>query len=201
MSIVHIWCQLVFAIHFFSRTPTSLLICVLIISHTGIWPRIHITRKRCKLRHFKSRLQLGWNRVRQVKTQTCCVPLYSMFHIWPCWCNLWHFLTQKGAQDESGFLKVHPAEGSWALNLSQVGLMGCWWGWAGWGYWRRQFAYCTISGSDDENCTYSHHYQGRIYFNTVNLFHSTGMDLVSIPASRVVLANPIPRDRIFQSYP
>ena len=48
---------------------------------------------------------------------------------------------------------------------------------------------------------FPHHYQGRIDFNTVNLCHSTGMDLVSIPASRVVLANPIPRDRIFQSYP
>ena len=43
---------------------------------------------------------------------------------------------------------------------------------------------------------FSHHYQGRIDFNTVNLFHSTGMDLAGIPASRVGLTNPVPRDRI-----
>ena len=49
--------------------------------------------------------------------------------------------------------------------------------------------------------TFSHHYQGRIDFNTVNPSHSTGMDLVSIPASRGVLANPIPRDKIFQYSP
>ena len=44
--------------------------------------------------------------------------------------------------------------------------------------------------------SFSHHYQGRIDFNTVNLFHSTGMDLAGIPASRVGLTNPVPRDRI-----
>ena len=48
---------------------------------------------------------------------------------------------------------------------------------------------------------FPHHYQGRIDFNTVNPSHSTGMDLVSIPASRGVLANPIPRDKIFQYSP
>ena len=49
--------------------------------------------------------------------------------------------------------------------------------------------------------SFPHHYQGRIDFNTVNPSHSTGMDLVSIPASRGVLANPIPRDKIFQYSP
>ena len=49
--------------------------------------------------------------------------------------------------------------------------------------------------------TFPHHYQGRIDFNTVNPFHSTRMDLVSIPAWRAVLANPVPRDRIFQYSP
>ena len=47
-----------------------------------------------------------------------------------------------------------------------------------------------------EDLAFSHHYQGRIDFNTVNLFHSTGMDLAGIPASRVGLTNPVPRDRI-----
>ena len=36
--------------------------------------------------------------------------------------------------------------------------------------------------------TFSHHYQGRIDFNTVNLFHSAGMDLACILASREGLA-------------
>ena len=48
---------------------------------------------------------------------------------------------------------------------------------------------------------FPHHYQGRIDFNTVNPCHSTGMDLMSIPAGRVVLANPVPRAKIFQSCP
>ena len=51
------------------------------------------------------------------------------------------------------------------------------------------------------NCPFPHHYQGRIDFNTVNPCHSTGMDLVSIPAGRVVLANPVPRAKIFQYSP
>ena len=49
--------------------------------------------------------------------------------------------------------------------------------------------------------TFPHHYQGRIDFNTVNPFHSTRMDLVSIPAWREVMANPVPRDKIFQYSP
>ena len=49
--------------------------------------------------------------------------------------------------------------------------------------------------------SFPHHYQGRIDFYTVNPIHSMGMDLMSIPASKVVLTNPIPRDKIFQSYP
>ena len=48
---------------------------------------------------------------------------------------------------------------------------------------------------------FPHHYQGRIDFNTVNPRHSAGMDFVSIPARMVVLANPVPRDRIFQYSP
>ena len=52
-----------------------------------------------------------------------------------------------------------------------------------------------------EHCTFPHHYQGRIDFNTVNPFHSTRMDLVSIPAGRAVMANPVPRDRIFHYSP
>ena len=36
--------------------------------------------------------------------------------------------------------------------------------------------------------SFPHHYQGRIDFNTVNPSHSSGMDLMSIPASRGVLA-------------
>ena len=53
----------------------------------------------------------------------------------------------------------------------------------------------------DIDMSFPHHYQGRSDFNTVNPVHSTGMDLMSIPASKVVLTNPIPRDKIFQSYP
>ena len=48
---------------------------------------------------------------------------------------------------------------------------------------------------------FSHHYQGRIEFNTVNLFHSTGMDSACILASRVGLTNPLPRAKIDQSSP
>ena len=56
-------------------------------------------------------------------------------------------------------------------------------------------------GSNTNYVAFPHHYQGRIDFNTVNLCQSTGMDLVSIPAGRVVLANPVPRAKIFQSCP
>ena len=49
--------------------------------------------------------------------------------------------------------------------------------------------------------TFSHHYQGRIDFNTDNLFHSAGMDFVCIPASRIGLTNPLPRAKIDQSSP
>ncbi len=48
---------------------------------------------------------------------------------------------------------------------------------------------------------FSHHYQGRIDFNTDNLFHSAGMDFVCIPASRIGLTNPLPRAKIDQSSP
>ena len=48
---------------------------------------------------------------------------------------------------------------------------------------------------------FPHHYQGRIDFNTVNPCHSQGMELVSIPAGRAVLANPVPRAKIFQCSP
>ena len=48
---------------------------------------------------------------------------------------------------------------------------------------------------------FPHHYQERIDFNTVNPCHSQGMDLVSIPAGRAVLANPVPRAKIFQYSP
>ena len=58
-----------------------------------------------------------------------------------------------------------------------------------------------VSGPTGSHCPFPHHYQGRIDFNTVNPCHSTGMDLVSIPAGRVVLANPVPRAKIFQSSP
>ena len=53
----------------------------------------------------------------------------------------------------------------------------------------------------EKDFSFPHHYQGRIDFNTVNPCHSTGMDLVSIPAGRVVLANPVPRAKIFQYSP
>ena len=43
---------------------------------------------------------------------------------------------------------------------------------------------------------FSHHYQGRIDFTTVNLFHSAGMDLACILASREGLTNPLPRGKI-----
>ena len=49
--------------------------------------------------------------------------------------------------------------------------------------------------------TFSHHYQGRIDFNTSNLFHSAGMDLACILASREGLTNPLPRGKIDQSSP
>ena len=49
--------------------------------------------------------------------------------------------------------------------------------------------------------TFSHHYQGRIDFTTVNLFHSAGMDLACIFASREGLTNPLPRGKIDQSSP
>ena len=49
--------------------------------------------------------------------------------------------------------------------------------------------------------TFSHHYQGRIDFNTVNLFHSTGMDSACILGSRVGLTNPLPWAKIDQSSP
>ena len=42
------------------------------------------------------------------------------------------------------------------------------------------------------HCAFSHHYQGRIDFNTVNLFHSTGMHLACILARREGLTNPLP---------
>ena len=45
------------------------------------------------------------------------------------------------------------------------------------------------------------HYQGRIDFNTDNLFHSAGMDLACFPASREGLTNPLPRGKINQSSP
>ena len=48
---------------------------------------------------------------------------------------------------------------------------------------------------------FSHHYQGRIDFNTVNLFHSTGMHLACILARREGLTNPLPRGKINQSSP
>ena len=51
------------------------------------------------------------------------------------------------------------------------------------------------------HCTFSHHYQGKIDFNTDNQFHSTGMDFVCIPASRIGLINPLPRAKIDQSSP
>ena len=54
---------------------------------------------------------------------------------------------------------------------------------------------------DTTDTAFPHHYQGRIDFNTVNPCHSTGMDLVSIPAGRAVLANPVPRAKIFQCSP
>ena len=48
---------------------------------------------------------------------------------------------------------------------------------------------------------FSHHYQGRIDFNTVNLFHSTGMHLACILSRREGLTNPLPRGKINQSSP
>ena len=50
-----------------------------------------------------------------------------------------------------------------------------------------------------EHISFSHHYQGRIDFTTVNLFHSAGMDLACILASREGLTNPLPRGKIDQS--
>ena len=52
-----------------------------------------------------------------------------------------------------------------------------------------------------EDNAFSHHYQGRIDFNTVNLFHSAGMDLACILANGVALTNPVPRGRISQYSP
>ena len=49
------------------------------------------------------------------------------------------------------------------------------------------------------DCSFSHHYQGRIDFNTVNLFHSTGMHLVCILARREGWTNPLPRGKINHS--
>ena len=49
--------------------------------------------------------------------------------------------------------------------------------------------------------TFSHHYQRRIDFNTINLFHFAGMDLAYILANREGLTNPLPRGRIDQSFP
>ena len=51
------------------------------------------------------------------------------------------------------------------------------------------------------HCTFSHHYQGKIDFNTDNQFHSTGMDFVCIPASRIGLTNPLPRGRFLNPLP
>ena len=34
----------------------------------------------------------------------------------------------------------------------------------------------ALGGSSYQDMAFSHHYQGRIDFNTVNLFQSTGMD-------------------------
>ena len=51
------------------------------------------------------------------------------------------------------------------------------------------------------NSAFSHHYQGRVDFDTVNLFHFAGMDLAYILASRGGLTNPFPRGKIGQSFP
>ena len=53
----------------------------------------------------------------------------------------------------------------------------------------------------EKDFSFPHHYQGRIDFNTDNLYHSAGMDFVCIPASRIGLINPLPRAKIDQSSP
>ena len=75
------------------------------------------------------------------------------------------------------------------------------------GYWEihtwrpRDFPRTEFSKAMGMDFPFSHHYQGRIEFNTVNLFHSAGMDLACILASRVGLTNPLPRAKIDQSSP
>ena len=66
------------------------------------------------------------------------------------------------------------------------------------------YYYCSIFVAYmyyQQEKSFSHHYQGRIDFNTVNLFHSAGMDLACILASREGLTNPLPRGKIDQSSP
>ena len=125
MSIVHIWCQLVFAIHFFSRTPTSLLICVLIILHTENWPKIP---KQENAGHFSSISdafigEVGQKRL-QVQTSVCYLPQAIMFCIWPFDAICGTFWRKGAAADEGLLLSVHQAHSSWGTQLKSSGVNG-----------------------------------------------------------------------------